>query len=127
MPETTFSDVPATEWYAPYVNAALDFGLMSGRGDGIFDPDGEITQQEILIVLSKILTAKGIASGTEESDSSMTYKVSTASSWATDAVKNAISNGALTDMPLSSIQLDRAATRLETANMLYEIQEELYR
>lgn len=127
IPETTFSDVPATEWYAPYVNAALDFGLMSGRGDGIFDPDGEITQQEILIVLSKILTAKGIASGTEESDSSMTYKVSTASSWATDAVKNAISNGALTDMPLSSIQLDRAATRLETANMLYEIQEELYR
>ncbi|MBS7525873.1 S-layer homology domain-containing protein [Fusibacter paucivorans] len=127
MPETSFSDVPSNEWYAPYVNAALDFGLMSGRGDGIFDPDGEITQQEILIVLSKILTSKGVEAGTEESDSSMAYKLSSASAWATDAVKNAISNGALTDIPLSSIQLDRAATRLETANMLYEVQEELYR
>jgi hypothetical protein len=126
-PETTFSDVDASEWYTPYVNAALDFGLMTGRGNGVFDPDGEITQQEILIVLSKILEAKGVETGSEESDSSMAYKVSSASSWATDYVKNAVSNGALTDMPLSSIHLDQAATRLETANMLYEIQEELYK
>jgi hypothetical protein len=125
-PTLTFGDVDADAWYAPYINAAFTFGLMSGRGEGTFDPDGAITQQEILIVLSKVLEKRGVEKGVEENASSYSLKTENASSWAMDYLETAISNGALNGMPLSNVNMSKAATRLETANMLYEIQEELY-
>ena len=126
-PALSFTDVDASVWYAPYVNTAFTFGLMSGRGEGAFDPDGAITQEEILIVLSKVLENRGVEKGAEESASSYTLKTENASSWATNYIETAITNGALSGMPLSTVNMSKSATRLETANMLYEIQEELYK
>ena len=33
-----FTDVPKTHWAAGYVNYAANFGIIAGRGNGIFDP-----------------------------------------------------------------------------------------
>ena len=122
-----FSDVSGSKWYAPYVQISQNYGLMSGKGNNTFDPDGNITQEEILIVLSKILAGREIENGAEESASSIAYKTSNISSWASGYVENAISNGALNGMPISFVDMKKDATRLETANMLYEIQNELYK
>ena len=41
-----FYDVSPTAWYSEYVNIASDFGIIIGRGDGTFDPNGTITCAE---------------------------------------------------------------------------------
>ncbi len=122
----TFSDLDDAAWYAPYVKTASAFGLMNGKAKDTFDPNGEITQQEILTVLSKLLEEYDVMNGSVESDSSYEMKTKTAATWAKPLIQTAISNGALRGMPLGNVDMSRAATRLETANMLYEIQSVLY-
>ncbi|MGI6028898.1 MAG: S-layer homology domain-containing protein [Candidatus Heteroscillospira sp.] len=41
-----FTDVPAGAWYAGYIGTASSYGIINGRGDGIFDPESAITRQE---------------------------------------------------------------------------------
>ena len=46
-----FRDVPADEWYAPYVGWAATSGLVLGYPDGTFLPDNNITRQEVAATL----------------------------------------------------------------------------
>lgn len=47
-----FTDVSGP--YADDINAMTDLGFLSGRGDGVFDPEGVITVQEAVTALSKM-------------------------------------------------------------------------
>lgn len=53
--DSIFSDVKKERWSAGYVNIAVKEGLIVGRGDGTFDPQGNITHAEILTVLVRLL------------------------------------------------------------------------
>ena len=44
----------------PYVVAAYELGLVSGRGSGVFDPDASIERQDLCVMLYNILDAAGI-------------------------------------------------------------------
>ena len=44
----------------PNVVAAYELGLISGRGDGVFDPDAEIERQDLCMMLYNILNTAGI-------------------------------------------------------------------
>lgn len=50
---TAFRDVPSDRWYAPYVGTAARYGIIHGRGDGVFDPEGTITKQEAGILMEQ--------------------------------------------------------------------------
>ena len=47
-----FSDVPDDAWYAPYVYDLADQGILNGKGNGIFDPNGSITRGEFAKILA---------------------------------------------------------------------------
>jgi len=49
-----YPDVPADAWYAPYVAMITEMGLMNGRGGGVFDPNGQVTNQELVTVLGRL-------------------------------------------------------------------------
>ena len=38
-----FTDVGPSQWFTPYVNFCANNGLIQGRGNGKFDPTGNIT------------------------------------------------------------------------------------
>lgn len=44
----------------PNVTAAYELGLISGRGDGYFDPDSSIERQDLCVMLYNILDATGV-------------------------------------------------------------------
>ena len=50
----TFTDVAADAWYAPYVEACAEDGLMKGAGGGRFDPGGVMTLPEALTLAARI-------------------------------------------------------------------------
>ncbi|MCI9222834.1 MAG: S-layer homology domain-containing protein [Oscillospiraceae bacterium] len=41
--ESEFTDVGPDQWFTPYVNFCSNNGLIQGRGNGKFDPKGNIT------------------------------------------------------------------------------------
>ena len=49
-----FTDVDAGSWYAPYVRAARNAGYMEGVGYGKFDPEGLVTQEQMMTVLGRL-------------------------------------------------------------------------
>lgn len=47
-----FKDVPSNQWYAGYVGAAYKAGIVNGRTESKFDPEGLITRQEAAVMVS---------------------------------------------------------------------------
>ena len=50
-----FNDVSARAWYADYVQAAVDMGLVDGYPDGGFHPDAYITRAEACTIVNRVL------------------------------------------------------------------------
>ncbi len=53
--EGTFADVDAAVWYADYVQAASDVGLIEGNGSGYFEPMRYITRAEAATIVNRTL------------------------------------------------------------------------
>lgn len=60
---TEFSDVPADNIYAPYIEYCAANGIVSGYGDGTFHPDGFVTGDEFLKMLLVALGYDGAEEG----------------------------------------------------------------
>lgn len=50
-PSTSFSDVKAGAWYAPYVEWAARNGIVSGTGNGRFCPNQSVTREQMATIL----------------------------------------------------------------------------
>ncbi len=50
-----FKDVPYTQWYAPYVRAAVSAGYVEGYLDATYRPENTVTYEEAVTVLLRIL------------------------------------------------------------------------
>ena len=50
-----FSDVQPGAWYYDNVMAAVEAGIVSGKGDGTFAPMGNITRRDFAIMVTKLL------------------------------------------------------------------------
>ncbi|WP_171653305.1 S-layer homology domain-containing protein [Paenibacillus foliorum] len=52
----SFDDVNDSDWFKPYVAAAVKSGLVNGRTDTKFDPNGKITRAEMATIAARALT-----------------------------------------------------------------------
>lgn len=53
-----FTDVKPTDWFAPYVTAAKDAGLIEGYSNGSFKPESKITRAEACAIVNRTLGRK---------------------------------------------------------------------
>lgn len=44
---SSFTDVPSSSWYYPYISAAVESKLAEGVGEGKFEPNRDITREEM--------------------------------------------------------------------------------
>ena len=51
----TYSDVPANAWYADFIDAAVDLGLIEGYPDGTIRPQASITRAEACTIVNRTL------------------------------------------------------------------------
>ena len=112
----SFNDVPGDSWYSEAALQAVEQGIMKGKSDAVFDPEGRITRQEISVVMANILKKLGYSS-TDSTLLSQFEDRDTIASWAAGesllAVENSLIKGDNGKFkPLSH------ATRAETAIML---------
>lgn len=51
---SVFGDVDSASWYAPYVNAAVSAGVISGYSENMFGVGDNITRQDVAVILNRI-------------------------------------------------------------------------
>lgn len=55
LKQSPFRDVPYTEWYAPYVKAAVSAGYVVGYLDSTYRPGNTVTYEEAVSVMLRVL------------------------------------------------------------------------
>lgn len=102
--DNTFTDVPATEWYASEVASTYELGLMNGVGAGLFNPSGNVTRAEAITMAARVAaTYNGETIPSAEGE------------WYTQYVNYAVAKGFLAEGRFA--ELDVPATRAEVAEL----------
>lgn len=115
-----FEDVDKDSWYYNPVAAAYEKGLINGRKGVIFDPDGNITRQEMAKIIAKVLENKSFR--IEEDMKLDIFKdEDDIDLWAKYSAALAAKEGIITGMEDGSFAPKEKATRAQAAVMLYRL------
>lgn len=111
--ETDFVDANG-EWYTPYIAAAVQNGIITGRGDGSFGVGENITRQDMAVIIYR---AMGLSAGEvhEFADSAEI------SDYAVDAVSALYNANIIGGYPDGTFAPKANASRAEASKMLYSV------
>ena len=120
-PGSTFSDVPVGQWYAPSVAWAASEEIVSGTGSGRFEPNRNITRQEMAQIMASYLAWKGVDTtpGTDPADYNIPDRADIAG-WALDSVCFCYEKGLLSGRDTGFAPLANAS-RAEACVVLCEL------
>ena len=122
--ETGFTDVPAGQWYAPYIGTASTYGVISGVGGGRFNPYGTITRQEAASMVARAARLCGMDTGLGEVEIRNTLAqfgdYMTVAAWAKESVAFCYRADILDQSDLE-VAPAAAIRRGEIAQMLYNL------
>lgn len=122
-----FADVKKGDWYWGVVATAYSYGLVNGRTETMFDPDGTITRQEAASMVAR--AAKHCGMDTEMSEYAIQNTLTlfgdypSVSGWARESVAFCYDTNIL-DQSDWNIEPTRNITRSEVAEMLYHLLEQ---
>ncbi len=110
-----FSDVSKDDWFYDYINKGVSAGIISGVGDGLFNPYDNITRQDIAVILDRAVK-KGMLSG------NLTFlDRGDISDYAVEAVGRLNHAGVILGDNNNCFNPQNYATRAEVAVMLYRM------
>lgn len=120
----TFSDVAPSQWYAGCVGTASKYGIVSGVGGGLFDPDGVITRQEAAVMVTRAAALCGmgtVLSASEVRDTLAQFGDYTdVAGWAKNSAAFCYQVGILDDSALN-IEPTKVLQRSEIAQMFFNL------
>ena len=118
---TSFSDVPVDEWYTGAVTWASENGIVAGIGNNQFDPNGEITREQMCVMMDRFIDYYGEKTNqTHEQEGSTdpfpdNDKVS---DYAKDAVVSCRAYGLINGFPDGNFHPQEDSTRAEVATVV---------
>lgn len=116
--ENPFDDVPDDKYYTEAVKWAAANGIVAGKGNGTFDPNGEITREQLAAILYRYMQYAGIEY--EATDEYITFEdESSISNFAKEAVQVMNKSGIIRGKGNGKIAPKSSATRAEVAAMLH--------
>lgn len=115
---STFSDVAATAWYAPYVSVAKTNSIVSGYSATQFAPNASVTRAEALKIL---LEASRIAGVSDYSAKSSGFLDVVVSAWYNKYVGFAKAKSVVSGYSATKFAPDGKLTRAEAAKMVSNV------
>ncbi len=114
---SSFTDVNADAWYAPYVASAEKHGIISGVSDTEFGVGASIKRQDMAKIISTILTKQGLSVQTADVSSLSDYE--TIADYAKEHVLAICGLGIVSGDENRCFNPEKFATRQEAAKMIY--------
>jgi len=123
---TSFTDITADSYYAPYVSWAVENAIVSGTSETTFSPDNNLTREQMAVIITNFCTFAGFPADDDWAYQTDYTDTADISSWATGAVSICStrklmqgSDGAF--MPLGDV------TRAQAATIIKRLHEILYK
>lgn len=112
--DTSFIDIPADEWYAEYVAAAAEAGIVTGTSETIFSPNETVTREQMATIIGRKLNLTS-ESASEYADAD------TIADYALGYVTGLTEAGYLTGDDSGMFRPQATATRAESAALLSRV------
>jgi hypothetical protein len=124
--EGMFRDVGKDQWYAQTVETAARAGIVSGLGGGLFDPEGEITREQMTVMLVNALMTSSEAILPVVSDKELPFQdQAQISLWALDSVRIAYEWGIINGVAERAFAPQEHAQRAQAASILFRLLQHL--
>ncbi len=119
-----FEDVTPDKYYYKEIGIAKALGITSGRDGNIFDPTGNITREDMAVMVYRILEKEGILNNDENINLSAKFSdAQSISEYAVNAVSAMTENKLLSGYETGDFKPKGFATRAETAVFLNRVAE----
>ena len=116
--ELNFSDVADDSWYAKAVLWAYNNDIVSGKTETEFDPNSDITREQMAVILYRYAKTKGYNSDSDE----ITYSdVKDIAEYAIDSVKWAYCAGIMTGDENGNFNPKAGTTRAQAASVFMRL------
>ncbi|QZY55698.1 S-layer homology domain-containing protein [Crassaminicella profunda] len=115
-----FTDVTKDAWYYSYVGVAYKNELINGRSDTVFDPNGNITRQEMAVIVAKVLDKAGVEKASLD-HLNIFKDTKNIASWAKESVTLCVKEKIISGMGDGNFAPKQNANRAQAATMLYKI------
>lgn len=117
--ESSFDDVSADDWFAPYVNAAVEYGIINGISDTVFGTGSEISRQDMAVIIDRAIKAKGVTLSEKKEYTAFNDDEQIAD-YAIEAVCTLFKAGVINGKDNGGFDPAGSATRAEAAKIIYE-------
>lgn len=115
----SFSDVPNNAWYTQPCAWGSAAGIVSGVGNGEFNPEGSVTREQMAVFLYRFAELYGLDDGSYDKAVLYSYKDRTeVSPWAKDAMAWAVDGGLITGRSGNTLSPRESAKRCEVATII---------
>ena len=111
-PLSRFSDLTPAAWYHDGVHYCVENGLMQGRSDGTFQPNGAVTRAQLTAVLWRLEGSPAVSGGE-------TFRDVSSDAWCAGAVRWAAKEGIVQGYRDGRFDPGAAVTRQQAAAILY--------
>lgn len=111
---SSFADVPADEWYADYVGYLTGKGVIEGRSESVFDPQGKLTRSEFVALLARAARFKAGESVSKFTDVPDTH-------WAKAYILVMSEKSVIGGYPDGTFGPDKSLTRAEAAKIVLKM------
>lgn len=118
-----FSDVKSSDWFAPYVQTAVDMGIFKGYEDGTFRPENTINRQELAVVAGRGAVESGKVSQEKMAkfvmEKSNYLDKEDVPEWAENQVAWLEAEGVFVNVAAENFEPVKIANRAEAASIIY--------
>ncbi|WP_164820147.1 S-layer homology domain-containing protein, partial [Paenibacillus pasadenensis] len=121
---SAFNDVPSGAWYASAVEAARHHGIVTGKGDGTFQPHAAITREEMALMLVRAYRAQA-ADAAAAAQAAAVRDLDRVSAWAAKDVQDALALGLLKGRADGSFAPAASASRADSAQAILNLADRL--
>ncbi|OME81476.1 hypothetical protein BK120_17705 [Paenibacillus sp. FSL A5-0031] len=118
--KSSFTDVPATAWYAESVAAASENGLVNGVSKGKFAPNDKITREQMAVMASNALKLKA-GKETIVAESKKMADDAQISAWAKAGVNIVVDRGVMNGRGEGKFVPKASSTRAEAAKVVHTL------
>ena len=115
---SSFNDVSGNKYYAPFVEWAAQFGIVSGTSNGKFDPESPLTKEQLAHILMNYAKKMNLSFKEGTGNSNQFADANKISSYAKDSVELAKNLGIITGNPDGTFDPQKSITRAEVITML---------